>query len=149
MVEDIFVGSAFAEAWMDSKKWEMLARRQEAEAQHYYAELTKQAKAPTKLVATAVGTYGRMFTRRLHGRNRYETRSGYSNECEGWGKRLGRNTTVLREGTMVEEVLVRFALEHAESMARHTKWEQLARAQEAEAAHYYAELAKEAKKLAA
>lgn len=50
---------------------------------------------------------------------------------------------------MVEEVLVRFALEHAESIARQSKWEQLARVQEAEAQHYYAELAKEVKKLAA
>ena len=48
MVEDIFVGSAFAEAWMDSKKWELLARRQDAEAQHYYAELAKQTKPQAK-----------------------------------------------------------------------------------------------------
>lgn len=48
MMEDIFVGSAFAQAWMDSKKWELLARRQDAEAQHYYAELANQAEPQAK-----------------------------------------------------------------------------------------------------
>mgnify|MGYP006276902845 FL=1 len=44
MTEEIFIGSAFAQAAMDSKRWERLARQQEAEAQYYYAELAKAAK---------------------------------------------------------------------------------------------------------